>query len=215
VENENRPPFEPAADEQASRSPESEPAPVEPEIPADDDVELVLEPEPESDLTSRDEVQLEDDTTEEIAAGNGEAGAPSYSNPYGFPIGRPVLTPPRLDEILEELTGISLLRLFSYLKTITMALPEDILADYLLSNERVQLEYLIDRLAGKPGIRDLSMVRRIRQEKGYIQKKSGNLWESFDYIERLLEDLPDQGFAVTMKNRMERIKSRFAVMPAS
>ena len=96
-----------------------------------------------------------------------------------------------------------------------MALPEDILADYLLSNERVQLEYLIDRLAGKPGIRDLSMVRRIRQEKGYIQKKSGNLWESFDYIERLLEDLPDQGFAVTMKNRMERIKSRFAETPAS
>ena len=149
------------------------------------------------------------------AAGNGEAWCAILFESLWIPHRPSGTYSTRLDEILEELTGISLLRLFSYLKTITMALPEDILADYLLSNERVQLEYLIDRLAGKPGIRDLSMVRRIRQEKGYIQKKSGNLWESFDYIERLLEDLPDQGFAVTMKNRMERIKSRFAVMPAS
>ncbi|HHU35968.1 MAG TPA: hypothetical protein GXZ47_01930, partial [Treponema sp.] len=186
----SEPAFVPSEPETETFELEPEKIELEPE-----DIDVIENTEPSSELDNDD---LES-----------EALRKNLFDQFGFPLGRAVVGTPYLDQILQEMTGISLLRLFSYLKSITMELPQDILADYLLSNERVQLEYLIDRLAGKPGIRDLSRVRRIREELGISEQPVANLWGSFNYLENLLDDLPDQGFAITMKNRMDRIKSNF------
>ena len=55
------------------------------------------------------------------------------------------------------------LGLFSYLKRITLYLPEEDLSDYLLSGQRIQMEYIIDRLSGKKGLKDDDRVARIRE----------------------------------------------------
>lgn len=126
---------------------------------------------------------------------------------HGLPIGTPVIGPPRLDEILEEMPGIDVLNLFAYLKTITMFLPDEVLADYLLSDERIQLEYILDRLSGKPGLKDSSRVRRIREGIAGGTIPMADFREYFEFLETLVEDLPDQGFAVTMKNRLEKLRT--------
>lgn len=140
------------------------------------------------------------------SAGNGNEGNILVRR-HGLPLGTRVIGPPRLDEILAELPGVDVLNLFAYLKSITMFLPDDVLADYLLSDERVQLEYIIDRLSGKPGLKDSSRVRRMREGLSGGVVQMADFREYFEFLETLVEDLPDQGFAVTIKNRLERLRT--------
>jgi hypothetical protein len=148
----------------------------------------------------------------ELAVGNGDSNgsrlASELERKYGLPIGRPVVSPPRLDEILGELPGLDVLRLFNYLKSITMDLPDERLADYLISDERVQLEYIIDRLSGRPGLKDQASALRAREGIVSSTAAAERIEESFAYLESLVEELPDQGFAVIMKNRLERLRER-------
>ena len=159
---------------------------------------------------------------EEVAprriAGN-PARAQELRDKYGFPIGAPMLSPPEYEEMLTVLNGDELLDLFSYLKDVTRALPADALADYLLSDERIQMEYVIDRLSGKPGLKQ-SLLFRARQKRvgderiwpeipRNILPAKINVRETLEFLETLVGDLPDQGFAVPLKNRLENIRARF------
>jgi hypothetical protein len=151
-------------------------------------------------------------------AGNPER-ARELRDKYGFPIGAPMLSPPEYEEMLTVLNGDELLDLFSYLKEVTRALPADALADYLLSDERIQMEYVIDRLSGKPGLKQ-SLLFRARQKRvgderiwpeipRSILPAKINVRETLEFLENLVGDLPDQGFAVPLKNRLESIRARF------
>jgi hypothetical protein len=130
-----------------------------------------------------------------------------------------MLSPPEYEEMLTVLNGDELLDLFSYLKEVTRALPADALADYLLSDERIQMEYVIDRLSGKPGLKQ-SLLFRARQKRvgderiwpeipRSILPAKINVRETLEFLENLVGDLPDQGFAVPLKNRLESIRARF------
>jgi len=127
-------------------------------------------------------------------------------------MGTPVLSPPKLDDVLEEIPSVDILALFSFLKSITMSLPEEILSEYLLSDERVQMEYIIDRLSGRPGLKHLAALRRqtgsVLPTDPEVLIQTG-IRESFEYLENLVESLPDQGFAVTIRNRLEDLRTRF------
>ena len=134
-------------------------------------------------------------------------------------IGAPMLSPPEYEEMLTVLNGDVLLDLFSYLKDVTHALPADALADYLLSDERIQMEYVIDRLSGKPGLKQSLLFRakqkRVGDERIWpeiprnILPAKINVRETLEFLETLVGDLPDQGFAVPLKNRLENIRARF------
>jgi len=138
---------------------------------------------------------------------------------YGFPIGAPMLSPPEYEEMLEVLSGSELLGLFSYLKGITRSLPANALADFLLSDERIQMEYVIDRLSGKPGLKQ-SLLFRAQQRHADDERiwpviprdilpAKINVRETLEYLEKLVGDLPDEGFAVAMKHRLETIRGKF------
>ncbi len=122
-----------------------------------------------------------------------------------------LLSPPKFQEALEDMSGGEMLGLFRFLKTITLALPEDKLSNYLFSDERIKMEYVIDRLSGKSGLKDDLRIGRIRRSLGKKQEPARNtdFGETLDFLEAMVTGLPDQGFAVTFKNKLERIRDRY------
>jgi len=122
-----------------------------------------------------------------------------------------LLPPPQFQEALEELSGTEMLGLFQFLKKITLALPEEKLSNYLFSDERIKMEYVIDRLSGKIGLKDDSRVGRIRKGLKRIPQSgpSADFGKTLDFLESMVTGLPDQGFAVTLKNKLEKIRTRY------
>ena len=74
-----------------------------------------------------------------------------------------VLEPPKYEEVLSDLGAGEMLDLFRYLKQISLFLPKQALSGYLLSDERIKMEFIIDRLSGKRGLREDARVERIRR----------------------------------------------------
>jgi hypothetical protein len=93
-----------------------------------------------------------------------------------------------------------------------------VLAEYLLSDERIQLEYIIERLAGRPGIKDDERVKKIRALLGTRREaldKNGDgskiaIGETLEFLESMASALPDQGIAVTMKKWLEDVRGRYS-----
>ncbi len=122
-----------------------------------------------------------------------------------------LLSPPRFTEALEEMSGNEMLGLFKFLKTITLALPEEKLSNYLFSDERIKMEYVIDRLSGKSGLKNDSRINRIRSGIGKKSETANgtDFGKTLDFLEAMVTGLPDQGFAVTFKNKLENIRIRY------
>lgn len=135
-----------------------------------------------------------------------------------FPLRAQILPNPRFDKALAEIPPIDLLELFSYLKQITLSLPDRVLAEYLLSDERIQLEYIIERLSGRPGIKDDIRVKKIRALLGTRRvalDRDGDgskiaIGETLEFLESMASALPDQGIAVTMKKWLEDVRGRYS-----
>ncbi len=130
----------------------------------------------------------------------------------GFPLASPVLDGPVLEELLSDLNPHDLLSLFASLKNLALELPESSLSDYLLSAERVKLEYIIERLSGRSGLLDAATVMRyrVRNSGDAVRDKRSEipLNEALLYLDSLLEALPDQGLGATLHNRLKDIRER-------
>lgn len=130
----------------------------------------------------------------------------------GFPLASPVLDGPVLEELLSDLNPHDLLSLFASLKNLALELPESSLSDYLLSAERVKLEYIIERLSGRSGLLDAATVMRyrVRNSGDAVRDKRSEipLNKALSYLDSLLEALPDQGLGATLHNRLKDIRER-------
>jgi tetratricopeptide (TPR) repeat protein len=207
------PEIELAADEPVEPVPEAE-VPFDETLPAGSDTFDI----PESGLSLEPEAAF--DTEFDIASMLPNEAAPESPafRVSPFPLRSPLLPNPRFDKALAEIPPVDLLDLFSYLKQITLSLPDRVLAEYLLSDERIQLEYIIERLAGRPGIKDDERVKKIRALLGTRREaldKNGDgskiaIGETLEFLESMASALPDQGIAVTMKKWLEDVRGRYS-----
>jgi len=187
------------------------------ELPPDEALAPEAEPETEPQAWTEPEA---DESVADLSPAQAETPAPTTAAPrrHPFPIRAPVLEPPALDEALAAISGSEMLSLFNYLKSVTLSLPEPALAEFLLSDERIQLEYVIERLSGKTGLRENRQVLAVRNLLAARQARLGNaggaqpvkLEETLQFLESLVAALPDQGFAVTIKKWLIDIRGRYA-----
>ncbi len=133
--------------------------------------------------------------------------------PFGFPMRSPVLDSPELEKVLEKIPGKNLLELLKYIRKITEFLPENLFSSYLMSEERLILEYMIYKLSGNPGIRYNNLAKSVYQEakaKGLLKEHHTDenmLGQTFSFLESLVSELPDKGFSSLLKRRIDEIKT--------
>lgn len=134
--------------------------------------------------------------------------------PFGFPLRSPVLDLHELELALNDIPSKSLLELFKYIRKITETLPEKLFSEYLISEERIILEYIIDKLSGNPGIRYNNLAKAVYEKSkadGILHTHDSGeqiLTDTFSFLETLVSELPDKGFATRLKKHVEDIKSR-------
>jgi hypothetical protein len=129
----------------------------------------------------------------------------------------PVLPQTQFDLALGKISTEELLALFNYFKSITRSLPTDNLSEYLLSEERIKLEYVIDRLSGKPGLKDDERVFRIRRKLATSEGRtictgpavSMDFNKTIEFLHGIVKQLPDEGFVLTFSNKLDRLKDEY------
>lgn len=124
-----------------------------------------------------------------------------------------LLPPGRFEEMLVAIPVPDLLALFVFLKKLSLDLPDEVLGTFLLSDERIMMEYVIDRLSGKPGLSRDSRYGMI--QNGFKQRITAGRSEverTLEQLKLMAASLPDQGFAVSFHNRLEHILERIAVL---
>jgi len=134
-----------------------------------------------------------------------------------FPIRKPVLPQNQFEAALGKISTDELLALFNYFKSITRSLPNDNLSEYLLSEERIKLEYVIDRLSGKTGLKDDERVFRIRRKLATSEGEtictspgvSMDFDKTIEFLHGMVKRLPDEGFVLTFSNKLDRIKDEY------
>ena len=141
------------------------------------------------------------------------AERPSRRTDYPFPVRTPVLPDQQLEDMLGKIGSEEMLSLFNYFKTMTRSLPESPLSEYLLSEQRVKLEYVIDRLSGKKGLmRDAHAYRRrknIPPSPGDAEVLPLDFNGAVEFLHSVIRKIPDEGFVVTLSNKLDRIKDKY------
>lgn len=133
--------------------------------------------------------------------------------PFGFPMRSPVLDSPELDIALSNIPGKNLLELLKYIRGITEFLPDKLFSAYLVSDERLILEYMIYKLSGNPGIRYNNLAKAVygnAKARGLLKKQQSGenmLSGTFSFLESLVSELPDKGFSALLKKRIDDIKT--------
>jgi hypothetical protein len=181
-ESEEFPIGEPEEEMPAEELPEEEPIPAEEEEPA-----------------------AEEPVTEEFAA---EEPAEEEES----------ATPPESSESEEskkpeeKIVKDKIVGLMDYLKSLANTLPENKRENFLKSDARLSMEYVIHTLKGKKGLLE-EIKEKVPEARSYrpstpetpdSQKVAGTL----SYLENLTSALPDQDLFSTLKQRVQRIMSR-------
>lgn len=116
---------------------------------------------------------------------------------------------PKIERILEDdelaLQYTSELELFKKLLDLCEFLPEDIKQEFLTSKVRLQIEYVIAKMSGKPGLLKTahSLLKSGVISDSYVASSSENemnvtnevLFNLIDYTKKLSEDLEDKSLA--------------------
>ncbi len=117
------------------------------------------------------------------------------------------------------------LEMFSYLRSLIQELPEKRKAEFMSSDERLAMEYVIDRLEGKPGL--FAGIVEKQTEIGTLESgtrasetfASGtgspgapevaltatSLIDTLSYLDNLMGALPDKNLKSSIDRRVERI----------
>ncbi|WP_024466573.1 tetratricopeptide repeat protein [Treponema pedis] len=132
-------------------------------------------------------------------------GKTSYANL----IPRTVKKSPHFERELEAIENSEIIKLFSYLSDLMKSLPEENLKKFLISNERIQMEYVIDKLSGDLGLKNRIILMNIK--KSLIKTlEPKNLTEerlksTLGYLRLVASQLPDKGFAEACSEKLDKI----------
>ncbi len=107
---------------------------------------------------------------------------------------------------LELIKKEDILDLFSYIRELMTSLPETELKDFLISNERIQMEYVINKLRGELGLKQkvalLNIKNTLEKTQTPQNKTEKTLKDTLGYLRVVAFQLPDKGFAASCSNRI-------------
>ena len=107
-----------------------------------------------------------------------------------------------------KVSEYDILELLQYLKDALVFLPEDAQEEYRKSDERMILECLMRKLAGKPGLR--THAAALQEKSGSAESASPSLSETFSLLANLSASLPDKDFASILGKHVEAVQERLA-----
>lgn len=93
------------------------------------------------------------------------------------------------------------------LKNLSGSLPEEVKSKFLSSNEYVQLEYLISRLSGNPGL--LSVAEEMRKNMfvdgnfGDSENEQHPVKSLFSYLRSMVQELPEAALSRNLDRQLE------------
>mgnify|MGYP000957432962 CR=1 FL=1 len=106
---------------------------------------------------------------------------------------------PQFEEELDIIESEEIVKLFVYLRDLLDNLPALELKDFLISNERIQMEYVINKLSGDVGLKRRMILLNVRGAlKKTIDPKTSTdktLKDVLGYLRIVSSQLPDKGFA--------------------
>ena len=106
---------------------------------------------------------------------------------------------PQFEEELDIIESYEIVNLFVYLRDLMDNLPSIELKDFLISNERIQMEYVINKLSGEVGLKRRMILLNVRGAlKKTIEPKTSTdktLKDVLGYLRIIASQLPDKGFA--------------------
>ncbi len=110
---------------------------------------------------------------------------------------------------LELIKKEEILDLFSYMRDLMAYLPEEELKNFLISDERVQMEYIITKLNGELGLKQKVALLKIKNTLEKAQtprsKTEKTLKDTLGYLRIVAFQLPDKGFAASCSNRISKL----------
>ena len=106
---------------------------------------------------------------------------------------------PQFEEELDIIESYEIVNLFVYLRDLMDNLPSIELKDFLISNERIQMEYVINKLSGEVGLKRRMILLNVKGAlKKTIDPKTSTdktLKDVLGYLRIIASQLPDKGFA--------------------
>ena len=106
---------------------------------------------------------------------------------------------PQFEEELNIIESYEIVKLFVYLRDLMDNLPAIELKDFLISNERIQMEYVINKLSGDVGLKRRMILLNVKGAlKKTIEPKTSTdktLKDVLGYLRIVASQLPDKGFA--------------------
>jgi hypothetical protein len=201
---------EEAPEEAAEEAPEeaAEEAPEEAAQPAE---EISVEEEPGGEEPG--EVRLEEEAEQlwpEIPAAEGPGQEEPAAEPGGEIMERepvPAAGPsPEEPAPAEPTIPKSSADLLEYLSSLTEYLPEPKKADYLSSDQRLKMEYLRSRLAGKPGVKQ-KIEKKFPPHTGAAANAvtAQNIAATFSFIKTLASFHPDGTLGSILKQKIDSV----------
>lgn len=129
----------------------------------------------------------------------GERKNDNQENLYSTALPHNLKKSPQFEEELDTIESYEIVKLFVYLRDMMDNLPAADLKDFLISNERIQMEYVINKLSGDVGLKRRMILINVKDTlKKAIEPKSSTdktLKDVLGYLRIVASKLPDKGFA--------------------
>jgi len=123
----------------------------------------------------------------------------NQENLHTTPLPHNLKKSPQFEEELYTIESHEIVKLFVYLRDMMDNLPAADLKDFLISNERIQMEYVINKLSGDVGLKRRMILINVKDTlKKAIEPKTSTdktLKDVLGYLRIVASKLPDKGFA--------------------
>ena len=168
------------------------------ELPAVEEPEMELEPEPEMDEAMLDQF-LGDEP--ELPAVEPE--------PLATPESIPATPAPPTPAPAPKRSGDGEAGLLDYLSNLTQSLSEEKRSEFLNSEARLKLEYLKSRLRGEPGLkRDVERFAPSVPSPSDVPLTPKRLTDTLTYISKMSGFHPDAGIGIALRSRVAVVLDR-------
>ncbi|MFW5686308.1 MAG: hypothetical protein ACOC0O_06615, partial [Spirochaetota bacterium] len=204
AEDEPEPEPEPSKDEELADLPEDFELVEDESVSPEEEPEIELAEEAPDDAEPYEEVPTIDDLLDDLFDEHESepAAEEQPSAPESAAADHDDDTPHDADEDADEDAA----HLLDYLSTMATALPPEKREEYMASEERLKLEYLRARLAGRPGLRQDGLRYAPPNGSGdQVPITKQRLAATLSYIGEISRYLPDRGIGMALNHRVSTV----------
>ncbi|MEL3907771.1 MAG: tetratricopeptide repeat protein [Treponemataceae bacterium] len=125
-----------------------------------------------------------------------------------LPVGN-IKSMPNFEKALVTISSTEMLQLFKALRDLMTVLPPEESKKFLVSTERVKMQYIIEKLKGSVGLRMRAIFMQMRNflmhPKCINVEEDITVKKMLTHLKNLAEDLPDKGFSEACISKLDKI----------